>query len=258
MDDPEPTDVPEKPLAGQTFSFEGHEDEAASSEVDEPGSLSLEELSQSYARVLGAPHQVDVDGDEIKIFDEEEDDDATDSPTPSSERVTPQGIIEAILFVGRDDGAGIQAGELSALMRGVSEKEIGAFVEDLNRSYEEADSAFRIVEETDGFRVSLAEDFEFVRERFYGRVREITLTQAAIDCLALVAYQPGISRQKIEDQRSEPSGGILNQLVRRQLIDVRRVGEGKSKVTTYYPTNKLTELAGLDSLEDLPQVQEFE
>lgn len=257
MDDQELSDEPEQPLAGQSFTFES-EDEQDEHEADEPGTLSLEELSQSYARVLGEPHQVEESDDEIRIFDDSDEEEESAETVGQAERVTPLGIIEAILFVGREDGAAIRAGELSSLMRGVSEKEISAFVADLNQTYQESGSAFRITEDSDGFRVTLADEFEFVRERFYGRVREITLTQAAIDCLALVAYQPGISRKKIEDQRSEPSGGILNQLVRRQLIDVRREGEGKSRIATYYPTAKLTELAGLETLEDLPQVQEFE
>ena len=255
MDGPDHSDVPEKPLDGQSFTFEGGDDQEGAESED--GALSLEELSQSYARVLGQSDSEESAEPEIKIFDESEDDEAQENSS-APERVTPLGIIEAILFVGREDDCGIRAAELSSLMRGVSEKEIASFVAELNTLYESSGSAIRIVEQSDGFRVSLADDFEYVRERFYGRIREITLTQAAIDCLALIAYQPGISRKKLEEQRSEPSGGILSQLVRRQLVDVRRVGEGKNRVATYYPTEKLTELAGLDNLEDLPQVEEFE
>lgn len=225
--------------------------------ADDEGSLSLEELSQSYAKVL-ADHQPttrpenDSDGEDevgLQIYDSSEED---------TVQATPLSIVESILFVGRADGGGIPASEIAALMRGVSSEEVAELVGELNTIYAESGSALRVAEAADGYKTTLADAFEPVRERFYGRVKEITLTQAAIDCLALVAYQPGVSRQKLEDQRGQPSGGILNQLVRRGLLDVRREGTGKSRSAHYYPTAKLGELAGLESLEDLPQVEDFE
>lgn len=116
----------------------------------------------------------------------------------------------------------------------------------------------RIVEASDGYRTVLADEVDFIRDRFYGRVREVALNQSAIDCLALVAYQPGISRNQLEEQRGQPSGGILNQLVRRRLIEIHRKGDGKDSAPHYYPTDRLVALAGLDSLDDLPQVEDLE
>jgi segregation and condensation protein B len=109
-----------------------------------------------------------------------------------------------------------------------------------------------------GYRMQLAEDLSGIKDRFYGRVRDIRLNQAAIDCLALVSYQPGISRTKLEEQRGQPSGAILNQLVRRQLLEMRREGPGKQAGPHYYPTERLLQLAGLASLEDLPQAEELD
>ncbi len=116
---------------------------------------------------------------------------------------------------------------------------------------------FRIATIGNAFRLQLADDLQFIRDRFYGPVREIRLNQAAVDCLALIAYQPGVSREELEDQRGQPSGAVLSQLVRRQLIEVKREGQPK-KTLHYYPTDKLLQLIGLGSLEDLPQVEEWQ
>ncbi len=73
----------------------------------------------------------------------------------------------------------------------------------------------------------------------------------------MIAYQPGISREQLEEQRGQPSGPVLSQLVRRQLIEVRREGQ-KQRQLHYYPTDKLLQLIGLGTLEDLPQVEEWQ
>lgn len=235
-------------------------------ELDE--GFSLEELSQSYANVLGqgnvASPEVDASApgendDEIELFDSSDEQvDDIDANCP----ITPLSIVEAILFVGKPDSLPVSAAEIAALMRGVQEQEVAGLVDELNSIYEQTGRAIRITESAQGFAATLADDMEPIRSRFYGEVREVSLNQVALDCLALIAYQPGISREKLEQQRGQPSGGVLNQLVRRQLIEMRREecqDESGSKPTQhYYPTHKLAELAGLDSLEDLPQVEEFD
>ncbi len=173
--------------------------------------------------------------------------------------VTPAGIVEAVLFVGNPNGGVVTAEELAGLMRGVSEREIHDIVDALNEQYKASGRSLRIVERSGGFAMGLAPEVARIQDAFYGKVREIKLSQAAVDCLALIAYQPGISRQRIDQQRSEASGALLNQLVRRRLVAVRReTRDGQPPCLCYYPTERFLELTGLDSLDDLPQVEEFD
>lgn len=172
--------------------------------------------------------------------------------------LTPQSIVEAILFVGRPDGIPIPAAEIAGLMRGVDASEVATCVEQLNDTYAQTNRATRIVVEGAGYRMQLAENVSFIRDRFYGRVRQVKLNQAAVDCLALIAYQPGISREKLEQQRGQPSGSLLSQMIRRQLIEMRRVTEAQKSVQRYYPTNRLLDLTGIESLDDLPQTEDLD
>ncbi len=235
--------------------------------IDEDG-LSLEELSQSYQRVLdgegiSAADAVPEDAGNVGTNDEDSDRialyDPLDEPQDDAEHcpLSPQSIVEAVLFVGRPDGVAISAAEIANLMRGVHESEVVEHIAQLNAIYVETGRANRIVSSGQGYRVQLADDLQFIRDRFYGRVRQVKLNQGAIDCLALISYQPGISREKLEEQRGQPSGSVLNQLVRRQLIEIHREHDGKKQVGRYYPTERLLELAGIESLEDLPQAEDF-
>ncbi len=244
---------------------------AASGSLDEPADdegLSLEELSRSYQRVLGgaeaddALENLEVADDSVDTTHADGDPPAFDDEHASSDSqecpLTPQSIVEAILFVGRPDGQAVTTASIAALMRGVDQTEVDQCVVELNEIYRCTGRAIQIVASGAGYRVQLADDLSPLRERFYGSVRQVRLNQAAIDCLALIAYQPGIDRQKLEQQRGVPSGSVLTQLIRRQLIDMRRETVDKNAVQRYYPTERLLELASLESLDDLPQVEEFE
>lgn len=234
-------------------------EDSAGSDLGE--GLSLEELSQSYASVIAQ----DTEAQEEQELDPLED--QQNEPAPSNTSAgesesevptSPRSIIESVLFVGRPDSSRITAAELAKLMRGVTDDDVRKSIRELNEIYEQSERAICISEHADGYQLGLREDMEYVRDGFYGPTREISLNQDAIDCLALVAYQPGISRNKIDEQRSQPSGGILNQLVRRSLIEIRREVEGKKKVAHYFPTQKLIDLTGMGSLEDLPQVEDLD
>jgi len=251
-------------------SSERNEENEPENEVEE--GLSLEELSQSYANVLAQASPgsatetgVDTSDDNVAEHTEEDDSDADILDFPANDPsdadagvVNPLSILESILFVGRPDSGSISAAEIARLMRGVDEAEVVELASQLNDIYLETGRAMRVIEAPDGFRTVLADDLADVRERFYGRIREIKLSQSAIDCLALIAYQPGVSRRQLEDQRGQASGGVLNHLVRRELIEVRREKEGKKLSPHYYPTKRLLHLAGLASLDDLPQVEELD
>ena len=279
------------PVASSTSSAEEMD-----SSIDEDG-VSLEELSQSYQRAVGdtniALPSTDASsvlsqaeglddlaaafqtGDELKAIDLFDHDEATQEGNAGCP-LTPQSILEAILYVGRSDGSPISAAEIAALMRGVQESEVVESIEQLNEIYVSTNRATRIVASGVGYRLQLADDLNAIRNRFYGRVRQVKLNQAAVDCLALISYQPGISREELEQQRGQASGNLLSQLIRRQLVEMcretvgaasaekktgekgdRKSGEKKT-VQRYYPTQRLLDLVGIESLDDLPLTEEID
>lgn len=237
---------------------------------DDWGGISLEELGQAYAEAMAQsggmvdprsddqaeptdpadPNQPSAVADTGDDSDQE--DDLWDDATP-----TPLAIIEAALFIGTPDNRGITETELAALMRDVTPDDVNGYVDRLNETYQANDQALRIHRDEDGFRMGVAPDMEVVRRSFYGKIRETRLSQHAIEVLSLVAYQPGITAEKVQDQRGKESASLLSQLVRRRLLEQRRITvEGEKKpVVTYHPTERFLQIFGLQSLDDLPQVE---
>ena len=186
-----------------------------------------------------------------------------DAAATDEDELTPtvEQIVEAALFVGHPDNAPVTAARISKLMRDVTPEEVIEVIERLNQSYRDNDQAFRIIELDDGYRMGVAPAVEDVRVGFGGRIREAKLSQEAIDVLALIAYQPGINLRQLDDRRGRESSTLCNQLARRQLITIEKIKpdaatSGGRAIPHYYPTERFLVLFGLESIEDLPLLEE--
>ena len=233
--------------------------------IDDAEELSLDDLGAAYARAAAkhdpeafAPSEEEDEAANESSADELEAAFEDEADAEEDELVTPEAIIEGALFIGHPENKLITEQRLAALMREVTPEEVVELIAKLNQSYRDADQALRIIRDDQGYRMTISPEVENVRRSFSGKIREAKLAQAAIEVLALVVYQPGISAQKVQDQRGRECGPLLNQLVRRQLLSIERKipEEGGRAVPHYYPTERFLTLFELESLDDLPQVEE--
>lgn len=233
--------------------------------IDDAEELSLDDLGAAYARAAAkhdpeafAPSEDEDEAANESSADELEAAFEDEADAEEDELVTPEAIIEGALFIGHPENKLITEQRLAALMREVTPEEVVELIAKLNQSYRDADQALRIIRDDQGYRMTISPEVENVRRSFSGKIREAKLAQAAIEVLALVVYQPGISAQKVQDQRGRECGPLLNQLVRRQLLSIERKipEEGGRAVPHYYPTERFLTLFELESLDDLPQVEE--
>lgn len=228
--------------------------------------LSLEELAQTYAALLnkGSDPYVEppvtpeptaaAEKSELPIRE------ALAAAAPAVEddcEVSPRSILEALLFVGHPQNQPQTARQMAALMRGVSPTEVEELLADLQQEYDAEGTAYTIVSQDEGYRLVIRTEFLPLQERFYGRVREAKLSQGAVDVLAVVAYRQPIATDEVDAVRGRPSGALLNQLVRRDLLRVERRPETPRKVW-FCTTDRFLDLFGLESLNDLPQSVEMD
>ncbi|MCS7305263.1 MAG: SMC-Scp complex subunit ScpB [Thermoguttaceae bacterium] len=180
---------------------------------------------------------------------------SADQPEPVE--LSPLTILEALLFVGHPDNRPIEPEMAASVMRNVRPEEIPELVRELNRRYEAAGCPYYIVSQGRGYRMTLRKPFWHLRQRFYARIRESKLSQAAIDVLAIVAYQQPVTAEQVEQLRGKPSRHILSHLVQRQLLRIERPQDATRK-PYYYTTQRFLRLFGLESLEDLPKAEDIE
>lgn len=229
--------------------------------------LSLDQLSESFARLLGSgeiPYDDSAEpstsaglaaGDVVAEVPAE-----SVTPVGSSDSipVSPETIVEAILFVGEPSNEPISSRQIASLMRGVRAAEVEQVIEQLNEKYSRQGCPYFIESVGKGFRMSLRPEFHHVRDQFFGRVRQASLTQVAMTALALVAYQQPITKQQVTELGSPEAARSLTALVRRGLLRLERRPGDKPRDSCYQTTDRFLELFGLTSLDDLPRTQDLD
>ena len=237
---------------------DGSEVDDGSAEADVDEEISLDALTAAYAGLVGggevASSNDTAPGTDTRRPPSEQNE--SDEPK-AGDHVSPLGILEAVLFVGNAENVPLTAKRIAALMRGVSPWEIDELVIELNDQYRELECPYEVVSQGAGYLLSIRDEYANLRDRFYGSVREARLSQAAIDILAVIAYGQPLTREEIDETRGRPSGGILSQLVRRQLLRIERP-EKKPRRPKYHTTERFLKIMGLKDISELPESQEFD
>jgi segregation and condensation protein B len=257
MPEPQPESSPEKPisldaLAAAYAQSMGGRGGAGSELPDEPGEAALVESPEDPQADAEAPVALQEDAAGALPPPQA---DHSDHDDPCA--ICPRTILEAMLFVGNHQNEPLTSGRAAELMRGVSGDEIPSLVDELNGQYAARGSPYRIATEGGAYRISLHEKFLSVRNKFYGRIREARLSQAAVEVLAIAAYRQPILAEEVSRLRGKPSGHVLSQLVRRELLQIDRP-PGKRRPVSYRTTDRFLELFGLDSLDDLPESEDLD
>jgi segregation and condensation protein B len=228
---------------------------------DEESGLSLDDLGDAFAKMINSGD----DPYERRV--EQRTPPAEDAPTealPPAEEdepvacdVSPRSILEAMLFVGDPENEPLTSKQVASLMRGVRPQEVDELVAELNTIYDAEECPYFVKSVGAGYQLALRHQYAGLRDKFYGRVKEARLSQAAVDILAVVAYNQPLTRPQIDEIRGKPSGAVLNQLVRRQLLRIERTEE-RPRTTRYYTTDRFLDLFGLQDLGELPQSEDFD
>lgn len=165
-------------------------------------------------------------------------------------------IVEGMLFVGYADGRPLTNRSMAAHIRDVSPQEVDAIVSELNDIYEQNRCCYVIVSEGPGYRMQLRPEHEALRQRMSGRTREARLTPQAIEVLSVVAYRQPVSADDVTKARGSRSEGLLNQLIRRGLLQLER-SEAASK-PVYRTTDRFNQLLNVKSPAELPRSEDLD
>ncbi|MBD3674201.1 MAG: SMC-Scp complex subunit ScpB [Planctomycetaceae bacterium] len=239
------------------------------SHADDDGDLSTQELERLYQQAMNVVEIADAVEHSLGLENDEESQETSSteeappstpsstsnsvakSNTPLVPKMQPRQILEAALFVGGTDLTIKKLGRL--LGESVSADVVEAEIATLNRHYEQQQRPYHIDFGEGGYRLALKPDFERIRNRVYGLgPKDVKLTQDALEVLAMVAYRQPIEREVILEKGPKNSGSLLNQLLRRELIVLERVGETRNEVE-YSTTDRFLQVFGLAELNDLPR-----
>ena len=223
--------------------------------------LSVDNLNRAFSAMLYSgddPYSVppEADDDPVRTAIAVEERERVSPPDRQAGdagcEINPRSILEAMLFVGTPGNQPLTAQQIAGLMRGVRPSEIDELVKDLNTAYAAGGRPYQIASEGAGYRLALRAEFEPVRDKFYGRIKQARLSPAAVEVLAVVAYNEPLTAEDVNRLRGTGSAPILAQLVRRQLLRIERPAE-QPRAPHYQTTERFLRLFGVESLAELPR-----
>ncbi|MBI3333137.1 MAG: SMC-Scp complex subunit ScpB [Candidatus Omnitrophica bacterium] len=123
--------------------------------------------------------------------------------------------------------------------------------------YAQANRGIRIVEVAQGYQmVTDPQLYPFV-SRFTHRVKAVRLSKPSLETLAIIAYRQPVTRVEIEQVRGVDCSGVLDTLLRFNLIRVQGRKEVVGRPLLYGTTMEFLDHFGLKNLKDLPTLEEL-
>jgi len=170
---------------------------------------------------------------------------------PPGESVTPEAIVEALLFSSDQPLPGVKIAQIL----GVGDAgDVRRYVETLNDRYERGDSSFRIEEIARGYQMLTQPPFNPWLSKLHKARADARLSAAALETLAVVAYRQPVMRVDVEAIRGVAVGDMLVRLREMNLVRIVGRAEEIGRPLLYGTTNRFLEIFGLKSLKDLPKL----
>ena len=161
--------------------------------------------------------------------------------------------VEAILFAA---GREVKVVELMAALE-VSEEEIIVIIDKLQEGYLEEDRGIEIIKVEDGYQLATKKELYKYLYQVFDKRSKPNLSQAALETLAIIAYNPKITRAEIESIRGVNSDGTIYKLLEYNLIESVGKLDAPGRPTMYSTTSNFLKLFDLESLEELPDLPRY-
>lgn len=164
--------------------------------------------------------------------------------------------IEALLFAAPGM---VTAAQLAAALE-ISADEVVKGLAELQSDYLAHKDLRGLRVQRDGGRYQLttAAEAGLLIERFLGLEASSRLSRAAVEALAVIAYQQPVTRPQVDAVRGVNSDGVLKSLLGKGLIQEAGRAETPGRPIYYCTTAEFLQYFGIDSIVDLPPLQQAE
>jgi segregation and condensation protein B len=177
-----------------------------------------------------------------------------EAPATMVDATRLRAILEALVFAAEEP---LTIDDLEDLFPEAGKEALQSALDDLTRFWASEDRGLQVIRVAGGYRMTTRADLgDWVRALFRSRHRR-RLSGAALETLAIVAYRQPITTPEIQALRGTDPGGVLQTLLDKRLLRV--VGRKKvvGKPILYGTTQEFLSHFGLNSLADLPTMEEF-
>lgn len=164
-----------------------------------------------------------------------------------------KGVIEAILFAA---GREVKITELMSALEASSE-EVITLVESMKEDYKNENRGLQIVNVSEAYQLCTKQEYYEYLYTIFDKRNKPNLSQAAIETLAIIAYNPKITRAEIEAIRGVNSDGTIYKLLDYNLIEETGKLDAPGRPGTYGVTSEFLRIFGFNNLNELPDLPRY-
>lgn len=161
------------------------------------------------------------------------------------------GVLEGVLFVVGDEG--ITLNQICEILN-VDMEESKRLLMELKKTYETEDRGIRISYLGDAFKLTTKKEHKEYYQRLIETPESNTLSPAALETLAIIAYNQPITRVEIDEMRGVNNVHMIRKLLAKGLI--KEVGKSTmpGRPNLYGTTSEFLDYFGLSSIKELPLI----
>ena len=160
--------------------------------------------------------------------------------------------IEAILFA---NGSSVEPSRIAAALE-ISEDDARAHLEELMEKYQSSDRGITIIRLKDSYQMVSVKEFAPAIRTVMDLRRNTPLSQAALEVLAVIAYNQPVTKAFVEQVRGVDCSGVIGSLTSKDLIEEKGRLELPGRPLIYGTTENFLRCFNISSIEELPPLPE--
>ena len=138
-----------------------------------------------------------------------------------------------------------------------SREEIEELIKEMNSEYKDNDRGIEIVKANDSFQLASRKEYYNYIFKIIDNRNKPKLSNAAIETLSIIAYNPRISRAEIEAIRGVNVDGTMYKLLEYGFVEEAGKLDLPGKPMGYKTTDTFLKMFGYKSLKDLPELPKY-
>lgn len=158
--------------------------------------------------------------------------------------------IEAILFASGDS---VSLGRMAQALE-LTEKQVKKYADELLEEYNNTPRGITIIRLEDSYQMVSAQEYAPQIRTVMDLRRNTPLSQAAMEVLAVVAYNQPVTKAFVEQVRGVDCSGVIGSLTAKDLIEEKGRLELPGRPLVYGTTENFLRCFGISDLSELPEI----
>ena len=163
-----------------------------------------------------------------------------------------EAILEGLLFVVGDEGLTLD--NICEIML-IDKSEAQELLKKLREEYNKDNRGIRISFIGESFKLTTKQEHKEYYQKLITTRGSNTLSQAALETLAIIAYNQPITRMEVDELRGISSINMIRKLMAKDLVKISGKSSLPGKPNLYRTTSEFLDYFGLKSINDLPNIE---